>query len=264
MVPLSPLEIQYSEEIDSLSFGSLESLLLARILLATQSMYEDQKEKGEPKGITDKQLAKLKKIFKSSEFVIESEESIMKILKELISWRIISPDYSVNVTFSSTDGEISVISGETRMEKPLVTFTASKPVEVPLMEDKIAAGSPLPISGHWEETRFFTESYLRRFTEPILIEVGKDQDSMIPKIFPGDLLLIDRKPVERPKKGIIYAVNLEEGGSVKYCQIKENKLYITCENKFSDFHQVELEMTNRTLNEVIVGEVVWVGRELSG
>jgi phage repressor protein C with HTH and peptisase S24 domain len=94
------------------------------------------------------------------------------------------------------------------------------------------------------------------------VEVGKDQDSMVPIIFPGDLLLVDRKPIEKPRKGHIYAVNLDEGGSVKYCHIEDNKLYITCENKFSTFKTVALELKGKIINQIIVGEVVWVGREL--
>lgn len=44
---------------------------------------------------------------------------------------------------------------------------------VPLLEDTIAAGNPVPISGQSSESRFFIQSWLKKFHQPLLITVGK-------------------------------------------------------------------------------------------
>jgi transcriptional regulator with XRE-family HTH domain len=251
------------EEISGFQFGSLETLILTRMLIASQSFHETLIEQKTNLQLNRENLKTLKNLLKQTSLSMEDETEVLGTLSRLVKWQSLGPDYSLQVWFAHPDGSCpSFVTGETRMEKPLFSFTNSEPVEVPLLEDKIAAGVPLPISGNWTETRFFTYSFLRKFTDPILIEVGKDQDSMIPIIFPGDLLLLDRKPVEKPKHGHIYAVNLEDGGSVKYCEIQDNKLHITCENRFSGFKSVILNLKDKLLDRIIVGEVVWVGREL--
>jgi transcriptional regulator with XRE-family HTH domain len=250
-------------EISEFQFGSLEMLIITRMLTAAQVFWESLVNQKISTQQSKERLKTLKTLLKKTIVQIEDESVLIEALSRLSRWEILGPDYSLQVWFSHPDGSCpSIVTGETRMERPLFSFTGSEPIEVPLLEDKIAAGIPLPISGNWSETRFFTASFLKKFIDPILIEVGKDQDSMIPIIFPGDLLLIDRKAIENPKPGHIYAVNLDDGGSVKYCLIQGNKLLITCENKFSEFKPAAIDLKGRRLEQLIVGEVVWVGREL--
>lgn len=253
------------EEISEFEFGSLEALIITRLLTAVQTFTETLIEQKLSLQQNKENLKTIKNLLKKTIIAQQDEPSMLALLSRLSRWEVLGPDYSLQVWFTHPDGSCpSVVTGETRMERPLFSFTGSEPVEVPLLEDKIAAGIPLPISGNWSETRFFTASFLKKFIDPILIEVGKDQDSMIPVVFPGDLLLIDRRPVEKPKPGHIYAVNLDDGGSVKYCRIQDNKLHITCENKFSDFKSVEIDLKGKKMDAIIAGEVVWVGRELPG
>ncbi|MBN2136089.1 MAG: helix-turn-helix domain-containing protein [Acidobacteria bacterium] len=248
-------------EIIQFSFGSMEMLIVSRILSGTIEYYESTaKQMSEAK----KNIDFLHKILASPSLDLEDDNYLLEILSPLMKWESLLPAFTLNLVFSSAAGSlVEVSTGETRFEKTIVTTTNSEPIEVPLMEDKIAAGSPLPISGNWNETRFFTASFLRKFSDPILIEVGKDQDSMIPVIFPGDLLLIDRKPFEKTRRNGIYAVNLDEGGSVKYCNLDKGILKITCENRFASFESIEISVAEKSLSEIIVGEVVWIGREMN-
>ncbi len=250
-------------EIQNSAWGGMESLIVSRILTGAQSFYEDSAERGQRTEEYTASARYIEKQLKNITLEIKDEKKIVNLLEPLLSWEASVPDYSLQMIFRKQQGQrLEISSGGTRYETSVITFTNSEPVEVPLMEDKIAAGSPLPISGQWNETRFFTSSFISKYTNPILIEVGKEQDSMIPRIFPGDLLLIDRKPVTKPRKDGIYAVNLEEGGSIKYCYINKGYLHITCENKFCDFKPVKLELNEKIISEIIVGEVVWIGREL--
>lgn len=131
---------------------------------------------------------------------------------------------------------------------------------IPLLEDAIAAGAPVPISGRSEESRYFLKSWLRRFRSPVLVKVGRRQESMSPTILPGDILLIDRKPVFRPKMDCIYAVNADEGGTVKRCALSGGKLRLIPDNP--DYSDKIIIIEDVDIRKIIVGRVVWIGREL--
>jgi hypothetical protein len=45
--------------------------------------------------------------------------------------------------------------------------------------------------------------------------------------------------------------------------VDAGKLYITCENKYAEFTPIKMELSEQVINEIIVGEVVWIGRELN-
>jgi len=131
---------------------------------------------------------------------------------------------------------------------------------VPLLEDSIAAGAPVPISGRSEENRYFLKSWLRRFRSPVMIKVGRRQESMTPTILPGDLLLLDRRPVLHPKKNAIYALNAEEGGTIKRCSLSGGKLRLTPDNP--DYSDKVIFIEDVDIRKIIVGRVVWIAREL--
>ncbi len=135
------------------------------------------------------------------------------------------------------------------------------PGVVPVLADDIAAGSPLYISPRIKDQLYFTRKFLKKFKDPFLITVGKNQRSMEPTIYPGDLVLIDRKPVEKLKKSRVYAVNVpEEGGTIKRCYVDRGKVLLVPDNPEYSYGILDAEQFN--LSEIIVGTVVWIGREL--
>jgi hypothetical protein len=88
---------------------------------------------------------------------------------------------------------------------------------------------------------------------------------MLPTIQPNDLLLLDLSPERRrhPKMTRIYAVSLEEGGTVKRCEVVGRELVVMPENmQQRGFSPRTIPLTDRDLLEIIRGEVVWIGREL--
>lgn len=132
---------------------------------------------------------------------------------------------------------------------------------VPLLEDAIAAGKPIYISDRVENRLYFTKEFLRSFVDPFLIRVGKDQRSMEPTILPGDLLLIDRRIIEKCSKNDIYAVrHPEEGGTIKRCVHVNDKLILVSDNPAYSNVIIHLEKIN--IKHILVGTVVWIGREL--
>ncbi len=135
------------------------------------------------------------------------------------------------------------------------------PEVVPHLADEIAAGEPLRISDRVKDVLFFQQRYLKRFKKPFLITVGKNQFSMSPTILPGDLLLVDRRPVERLKKNHIYVVNSpEEGGTIKRCYHEGKTLLLVPDN--TEYSYGIIDATRYNIQDIIVGTVVWIGREL--
>jgi hypothetical protein len=142
---------------------------------------------------------------------------------------------------------------------------ASRFREVRILKGQIAAGQPFPLEMNWAGTRVFTAEFLGRFRQPILVKVGRAETSMLPTIQPNDLLLLDQSPDRRrhPKMTRIYAVNLEEGGTVKRCEVVGKELVVMPENmQQRGVSPRTIPLADRDVLEIIRGEVVWIGREL--
>jgi transcriptional regulator with XRE-family HTH domain len=137
--------------------------------------------------------------------------------------------------------------------------------EVRILKGHIAAGQPFPLETVWSGSRVFTTEFLNRYHDPILVKVGKNETSMLPTIQPNDLLLLDQSPDRRrrPKMTHIYAVSLEEGGTVKRCEVVGRELVVMPENmQQRGFSPRTIPLADRDILDIIRGEVVWIGREL--
>src|ERR1022692_1955996 len=137
--------------------------------------------------------------------------------------------------------------------------------EVHILKGHIAAGQPFPLEVIWSGSRVFTTEFLNRYQDPILVKVGKNETSMLPTIQPNDLLLLDQSPDRRrqPKMTRIYAVSLEEGGTVKRCEVVGRELVVMPENmQQRGFSPRTIPLADRDILDIIRGEVVWIGRDL--
>ena len=184
------------------------------------------------------------------------------VIKGLSKSLNVSADYLLGLEeqeFSSFE-KIEIKKDISRLQDKFDRFGEFDVAPVPLLEDSIAAGAPVPISGRSEENRYFLKSWLRRFRSPVLIKVGRHQESMSPTILPGDLLLLDRRPVLHPKKNAIYALNAEEGGTIKRCSLSGGKLRLTPDNP--DYSDKVIFIEDVDIRKIIVGRVVWIAREL--
>ncbi len=137
--------------------------------------------------------------------------------------------------------------------------------EAPMLKGRIAAGQPFPIEARFSSSRAFTQEFLGQFTRPVLVKVGAGEVSMLPTIQPNDLLLIDQSEQRRrrPEFSRIYALSLDEGGTIKRCEIVENELVIVPENmQQRGFTPRTIPLEDHNILDIIRGEVVWIGREL--
>jgi transcriptional regulator with XRE-family HTH domain len=148
---------------------------------------------------------------------------------------------------------------------PYREFRDSPFREVPVLKGRIAAGQPFPVDARFAGTRAFTAEFLRQFTRPVLVKVGANEVSMVPSVCPNDLLLIDQSEEKRkkPEFARIYALSLEEGGTIKRCEIVEGELVIVPENmQQRGFSPRTISLQEANILDIIRGQVVWIGREL--
>lgn len=137
--------------------------------------------------------------------------------------------------------------------------------EVPMLKGRIAAGQPFPVDARYAGTRAFTAEFLKQFVRPVLVKVGATEISMLPTIQPNDLLLIDQSEEKRrtPVFTKIYALNLDEGGTTKHCEIVNGELVIVPENlQQRGFSPRTVSLEDRNILDIVRGVVVWVGREM--
>lgn len=136
---------------------------------------------------------------------------------------------------------------------------------VPLLPRAVGAGQPIEIEADEEATEYvaFKNDFIRRFHRPLAVRVGKDQQSMMPTIQPADLLVIDQNQHGRlrPNPRLIYALNIDNGATVKRVEVVDGKLIISSDNLDKDkYPTYTRDIRSADLTTIVVGEVVWIGR----
>ena len=145
-------------------------------------------------------------------------------------------------------------------------------VALPLLARPIAGGLPLQIAHdpQRDSSLVFRHDFIKRFTRPIALRVGKKDASMTPTIEPGDVVLIDQNLARRrrPTDGQIYAVNTgpltgQDGGTLQRVELKGRTLILSADQPDKSAYPTRtFEIKAATLPEVLAGEVVWCGRSL--
>lgn len=142
-------------------------------------------------------------------------------------------------------------------------------VSVPVLSGHIAAGPPLMVDER-EVAGYaaFPPSLLAKLgvTKPVCVRVGRYERSMRPTIEPGDTVLLDCSDSRRDqlRKDRIYAVNVEEGSTLKRIAVVGGVLTLMSDNLDKDEYPVRaIECdSDAELRSIIVGEAVWWGNAL--
>lgn len=142
-------------------------------------------------------------------------------------------------------------------------------VPVPVLSGRIAAGPPLVVDERdIADYAAFSPALLTQLgvTTPYCVRVGRYERSMLPTIRPGDTVLLDCSEARRenPRKDRIYAVNVEEGSTLKRVVVAGGTLMLISDNLDKDEYPVRtIEWDGDTeLRSIIVGEAVWCGTSL--
>ena len=145
-------------------------------------------------------------------------------------------------------------------------------VTLPVPTRPIAAGHPpvvAPDADH--DTHLgFRRDFVKRFTRPVVLRVGRKATTMKPTVEPGDVVLIDQNVTRRrrPAAGHIFAINEgpltgRDGGSLARVDLSGHTLILSADHPDKAAHPTRtFEVKAATLPDILVGEVVWVGRRL--
>ena len=143
---------------------------------------------------------------------------------------------------------------------------------IPLLQSPISRGRALvlePDPKH-DGSLAFREDFVKLLTRPVVLRVGKKDAAMTPTIEPGDVVLIDQNLARRrrPIDGQIYALNTgpltgQDGGTLQRVELKGRTLILSADHPDKSAYPTRtFEVKAATLPEVLVGQVVWVGRTL--
>ena len=116
----------------------------------------------------------------------------------------------------------------------------------------------------------FRCDFVKRFTRPVVLRVGRKAAAMKPTIEPGDVVLIDQNVARRrrPAAGQIFAVNEgpltgTDGGTLARVDLSSRTLILSADHPDKAAYPTRtFEVTAATLPDILVGEVVCVGRRL--
>ena len=109
-----------------------------------------------------------------------------------------------------------------------------------------------------EEIYAFRKDWLKKKGNPNqMVLVKASGDSMEPTICDGDLVLVDRERTTIRNERI-YVIRIENQYIVKRLRTTGNKIEVLSDNRLYPPFELDLSLENVE----IVGEVIWIGREL--
>ena len=144
-------------------------------------------------------------------------------------------------------------------------------VALPVLTSPIASGHPLLVAPDADrDTELpFRRDFVTRLTRPVVLRVGRKVAAMQPTIEPGDVVLIDQNVTRRrrPAAGRIFAINEgpltgTDGGALQRVELSGRTLILNADHPDKAAYPTRtFEIKAKNLPEVLVGEVVWAGRE---
>ena len=143
-------------------------------------------------------------------------------------------------------------------------------VAIPFLSQPIAAGQPLRVEADSapDDNLVFKQGFVKRFTRPVCLRVSRHEDAMAPTIQSGDVVLIDQNITRRrkPRPGHVYAVNYDpligrDGGVLHRVELSGRTLVLSSDHSDKAAYPTRtFDITASMLPDVLLGEVVWVGR----
>jgi len=140
----------------------------------------------------------------------------------------------------------------------------TRALPVPVLEGRLGAGRPFPETVS-QASRPFPSAPLSALVNPVLAWLDDKESSMWPRLWPGDLVLLDRAPLarRRPRFEHVYALNWKGRGYIGRCQmVGESLVVVTDSPGESRSLNSPLRLGKRHVLDVVRGKLVWLGRDL--
>ena len=205
----------------------------------------------------------------ASQFLSGSRDVPVKTAEDIAAflgvplWELFAPD-GVSDELGAAEASLPPVREYMRRGIDLSAGEQTEFLRLPVLSGHIAAGEPLTLSGEPDSYLSFRADFASRFTAPILMRVGKREESMFPEIYPDDLVAMDQADSKRLKvqPGRIYVLNLDGGGTLKHAELVDGHLVITARNPDRARYRTRIESVrdDQSILDIVKGEVVWIGR----
>ncbi|HZS50830.1 MAG TPA: hypothetical protein VFA54_08225 [Bryobacterales bacterium] len=138
--------------------------------------------------------------------------------------------------------------------------------KIPLCDGELGPRRPVPERLDDSTFLLFSEAFVSRFVQPVLVRVALDEDAMSPLIEPGDIVLVDRAEWRRrrPVFDSICVVEVDGQGGLCRCRQVGNSLVLVADNaRRAPRFPERVSLATRSILDVVRGTVVWTCREFN-
>ncbi|MBI3666605.1 MAG: helix-turn-helix transcriptional regulator [Acidobacteria bacterium] len=149
-------------------------------------------------------------------------------------------------------------------EQPRPVRDGPAQLAVPLWHGSVGPRNVFP-GAEESGRRLFPSSFVARFKDPVLLQLAEEEDSMMPLLEPGDLVLVDCAEAvrRRPLFDHIYVLAFGGRGAACRCQRVGASLVLVADNSRRPLRLPDhLSLVKRDILEIVRGRIVWACREL--
>lgn len=136
---------------------------------------------------------------------------------------------------------------------------------VPILGGSLGGGKAFPREMSAPQQRLIPSAELVGTVNPALARIDRSENSMIPTVWPGDIVLLDRSPMERRRPAIecIYAICWRNRGWVCHCRLVSRALVVVVDNSREGVSPPStIALAHRNVLDVVRGRIVSLGRDL--
>jgi len=136
---------------------------------------------------------------------------------------------------------------------------------VPILGGSLGGGKTFPRDISAPQQRLIPSAELAGTVNPALARIDRSENSMIPTVWPGDIVLLDRSPVERRQPAIecIYAICWRNRGWVCRCRLVSRALVVVVDNSREGVSPPStIALAHRNVLDVVRGRIVSLDRDL--
>jgi hypothetical protein len=136
---------------------------------------------------------------------------------------------------------------------------------VPILGGSLGGGKAFPREISAPQKRLIPSAELVGTVNPALARIDRSENSMIPTVWPGDIVLLDRSPQERRRPAIdcVYAVCWRNKGWIGRCRRVSRALVLVVDNaREAVSPPPTIPLDHRDVLDIVRGRIVSLGRDL--